>query len=154
MATAFDRLTEPFPSHPRVRLEAVPAGPDAFPEPEPEGVPDTVPDLELPERVDAVFDRLVGAVGARLGVAFLWACLVVLVGVAAAAGLLVVVRTASDIGSNVSTASPARPITLSPLATRTVVYARDGSVLAELHAEEDRVPIPLDKVPPHVVQAV
>ena len=45
-------------------------------------------------------------------------------------------------------------IDLEPLATRSVVHARDGSVLSVLHAEENRVPVPLDRVPPHVVQAV
>ena len=43
---------------------------------------------------------------------------------------------------------------LRPLSERSVVYARDGSVLAVLHAEENRVPIKLDDVPPEVVKAV
>jgi penicillin-binding protein 1A len=43
---------------------------------------------------------------------------------------------------------------LRPLSERSVVYARDGSVLAVLHAEENRVPIKLDDVPPQVVKAV
>ncbi|MDQ4131745.1 MAG: transglycosylase domain-containing protein, partial [Actinomycetota bacterium] len=43
---------------------------------------------------------------------------------------------------------------LQPLATRSVVYARDGSVLTRWHAEEDRLPVPLERVPPHVVRAV
>ena len=45
-------------------------------------------------------------------------------------------------------------VDLQPLATRSVVYARDGSVLALLHAEENRSPVPLDRMPGHVVQAV
>src|SRR5205085_3039298 len=45
-------------------------------------------------------------------------------------------------------------IALAPLATRSVVYAADGSVLAELHSEQDRVPVTLDQVPAHVVRAV
>ncbi|MDQ3979016.1 MAG: penicillin-binding protein [Actinomycetota bacterium] len=45
-------------------------------------------------------------------------------------------------------------VDLQDLATRSVVYARDGSVLATLHAEENRRPVPLDQVPPHVVRAV
>ena len=43
---------------------------------------------------------------------------------------------------------------LSELAQRSVVYARDGSVLAVLHAEENRSPVPLDDVPKHVVDAI
>jgi penicillin-binding protein 1A len=43
---------------------------------------------------------------------------------------------------------------LGELAQRSVVLARDGSVLAVLHGEENRSPVSLDKVPDHVVQAV
>src|SRR5215210_7962440 len=46
------------------------------------------------------------------------------------------------------------PLAFEPLAARSVVYARDGSVLATLHEEENRVPVSLDKVPPHVRRAV
>jgi membrane peptidoglycan carboxypeptidase len=83
-----------------------------------------------------------------------WTAAVTLVGAAAAAGVVVALRSASHLVDNAATAVPSRPISLQPLATRSVVYARDGSVLTVLHAEEDRVPIPLDQVPPHVVQAV
>jgi penicillin-binding protein 1A len=43
---------------------------------------------------------------------------------------------------------------LRPLSERSVVYARDGSVLAVLHAEENRVPVKLAEVPKHVITAV
>jgi penicillin-binding protein 1A len=43
---------------------------------------------------------------------------------------------------------------LRPLSERSVVYARDGSVLAVLHAEENRVEVKLSDVPPSVVKAV
>src|SRR5947199_6572309 len=43
---------------------------------------------------------------------------------------------------------------LRPLSERSVVLAGDGSVLAVLHAEENRVPVKLDDVPPDVVKAV
>jgi len=46
------------------------------------------------------------------------------------------------------------PLALDPLAARSVVYARDGSVLTTLHEEENRVPVALDKVPEHVQRAV
>jgi penicillin-binding protein 1A len=43
---------------------------------------------------------------------------------------------------------------LGELAERSVVYAKDGSVLAVLHDEENRLPVPLSKVPPIVIRAV
>src|SRR4051812_30545306 len=43
---------------------------------------------------------------------------------------------------------------LRPLSERSVVLARDGSVLAVLHAEENRVPVKFSDVPKHVVKAV
>ncbi len=46
------------------------------------------------------------------------------------------------------------PLALEPLAARSVVYARDGSVLARLHEEENRIPVSIDTVPDHVQRAV
>ena len=46
------------------------------------------------------------------------------------------------------------PIALGPLAQRSYVYAADGSLLATLKDEENRQPIPLAEVPPHVVNAI
>jgi len=43
---------------------------------------------------------------------------------------------------------------LRPLSERSVVLARDGSTLAVLHAEENRVPVTLSDVPPQVAKAV
>src|SRR5438270_10770988 len=43
---------------------------------------------------------------------------------------------------------------LRPLSERSVVLAKDGSVLGVLHAEENRVPIKLGDVPPQVSKAV
>ncbi len=83
-----------------------------------------------------------------------WTATVALVGSAVAAGGVVTARSASHLVRNSATAVPPKPISLEPLATRSVIYARDGSVLTVLHAEEDRQPIPLHQVPPHVVQAV
>jgi penicillin-binding protein 1A len=56
--------------------------------------------------------------------------------------------TAGKAGSDMAT------IELAPLAQRSVLYAADGSILQYLHGEEDRLPVPLEKVPPHVVTAV
>ena len=46
------------------------------------------------------------------------------------------------------------PIELGPLAQRSYVYAADGQLLAALKDEENRQPVPLAEVPPHVVNAI
>lgn len=56
--------------------------------------------------------------------------------------------TAGEAGSDVA------KIELAPLATRSVLYAADGSILQYLHGEEDRLPVTLDRVPKHVITAV
>ncbi|MFN2502883.1 MAG: transglycosylase domain-containing protein [Acidimicrobiales bacterium] len=78
---------------------------------------------------------------------------VVLAGLGLAGALVLLVPQIRDFVTAGSTMSADR-IDLQPLATRSVVYARDGSELVTLHAEENRVPVPLDKVPGHVVRAV
>ncbi|HZQ28843.1 MAG TPA: biosynthetic peptidoglycan transglycosylase, partial [Acidimicrobiales bacterium] len=45
-------------------------------------------------------------------------------------------------------------VQLEELSERSVVYAKDGSVLAVLHAEENRQPVPLSEVPTHVSNAI
>src|SRR5437763_6875663 len=45
-------------------------------------------------------------------------------------------------------------VKLSELDERSLVYARDGTLMASLHAEENRSPVTLDKVPPVVVNAI
>jgi penicillin-binding protein 1A len=45
-------------------------------------------------------------------------------------------------------------VQLEELSERSVVYAKDGSVLALLHAEENRQPVPLAQVPVHVYNAI
>jgi penicillin-binding protein 1A len=47
-----------------------------------------------------------------------------------------------------------RPLTLGPLAQRSYVFAADGQLLAALRDEENRQPIPLADIPPHVVNAI
>ncbi|MBN2623352.1 MAG: transglycosylase domain-containing protein, partial [Acidimicrobiales bacterium] len=46
------------------------------------------------------------------------------------------------------------PIELGPLAQRSYVYSADGALLASLKDEENRQPVPLADVPPHVVDAI
>ena len=80
-------------------------------------------------------------------------CTVVLAGLGLAGALVLLAPQIRDFVT-AGTAGPDREIDLQPLATRSVVYARDGSVLTTFHAEENRVPVALDKVPEHVVRAV
>ncbi len=47
-----------------------------------------------------------------------------------------------------------RSIELGPLAQRSYVFAGDGSLMATLKDEENRQPVPLAEVPPHVVSAI
>jgi len=56
--------------------------------------------------------------------------------------------TAGEAGSDVA------KIELAPLATRSLLYAADGSLLQHLRGEEDRLPVPIDKVPQQVITAV
>ena len=83
----------------------------------------------------------------RFGVA------VVIAGLGLAASTILLVPqaralfTAGSIGKD-------KILSLKPLSQRSVVYARDGSVLAVLHAEENRVDVKLGDVPKPVVQAV
>jgi len=79
---------------------------------------------------------------------------VTLAGLGVAAGTVLLGRQAVRMFDAGTTGTGGDPISLEPLAVRSVVYARDGSVLATFHEEENRVPISLDKVPPHVVRAV
>jgi penicillin-binding protein 1A len=46
------------------------------------------------------------------------------------------------------------PDITAPLSERSVVYAADGSVLATLHAAENRSPVSITQVPPQVINAV
>jgi penicillin-binding protein 1A len=46
------------------------------------------------------------------------------------------------------------PIKLGPLSQRSYVYASNGQLMATLQDEENRQPIPLRKIPPHVIAAV
>ncbi|MGH9279149.1 MAG: transglycosylase domain-containing protein [Acidimicrobiales bacterium] len=130
------------------------------PERPPPPVIELPPDLLFPEGPQEPdwlrrFRRAVIRTGGRgLWLLVCWFVTVTLAGIALGLATVVAVRTASRISSNAASHSPPRPIPLAPLATRSVVYARDGSVLTVLHAEIDRVPIELAKVPPHVVRAV
>jgi len=83
-----------------------------------------------------------------------WVIAVGLAGVVAGAGFLLLAGQARELFTAGTVAPAVDRIEFGPLATRSVVYAADGSVLQLLHDEEDRVPVPLERIPPHVVQAV
>ncbi|MDQ4098038.1 MAG: transglycosylase domain-containing protein [Actinomycetota bacterium] len=80
-------------------------------------------------------------------------CIVVVAGLGLAGAFLLLAPQVRDLLTAGRTGAD-REIDLQPLATRSVVYAADGSVLTTLHAEENRIPVPLDKVPEHVVRAI
>jgi penicillin-binding protein 1A len=67
----------------------------------------------------------------------------------AAAAMAVPARLIGESGSG-----DPRSISLGPLAQRSYVFAADGSLMATLKDEENRQPIPLAEVPPHVVAAI
>ncbi len=83
-----------------------------------------------------------------------WFIAVAIGGVSVGAGSLLLATQAGMIFTAGTVGPDVQRIELEPLATRSVVYAADGSVLQLLHDEEDRVPVPLERIPPHVVQAV
>ena len=145
---------EPEPSKRRTSATPSPSvAPEAPPRPAPDRAPASAPALGL----GPVRRLLVWAGRALVSTVWMlvrWTAMVAVAGAVLTAVVVVVAATVGRIASSGGEATAIRPITLDPLAARSVVYAGDGSVLAELHSEEYRVPIPLDQVPPHVVRAV
>ena len=79
---------------------------------------------------------------------------VLVAGTVAALGTIGVAKQFDRLLSEGVSGTEGDPIDLRPLAARSVVYARDGSVLAVFHDEENRRPVTLDQVPEHVIRAV
>ncbi len=79
---------------------------------------------------------------------------VLLAGLGVAAGTVLLVRQVARLWDAGAAGSDTETLFLDPLAARSLVLARDGSVLAALHEEENRVPVPLSRVPSHVIRAV
>jgi len=79
---------------------------------------------------------------------------VVVAGIVAALSTMGVASQFDRLFSEAVTGTEGDPINLRPLAARSVVYARDGTVLTVLHDEENRQPVTLDRVPEHVIRAV
>ena len=70
------------------------------------------------------------------------------------AGVLLLSRPARAIAAGGQSDKLPAALELNELSQRSVVYDRDGGVLAVLHREENRSPITLDQVPDHVIQAI
>ena len=70
------------------------------------------------------------------------------------AGVLLLSRPARAIAAAGHSEKLPAALELDELSQRSVVYDRNGGVLAVLHREENRSPITLDQVPPHVIQAI
>ena len=104
-----------------------------------------------PSRVGQAASRL-ALKGTRLLVA--WVVTVVIAGGILALGSAVLFSQAKAFFTAGETGSDVAKIELAPLATRSVLYAADGTIMQYLHGEEDRLPVAIDKVPKYVVTAV
>jgi membrane peptidoglycan carboxypeptidase len=83
-----------------------------------------------------------------------WAVTIGIAGGLLAVGSLALFTQAKAFFTAGETGSDVEKIELAPLATRSILYAADGTVMQYLHGEEDRLPVPIDKVPKPVVKAV
>ena len=70
------------------------------------------------------------------------------------AGVLLLSRPARAIANGGQSNKLPAALELNELSQRSVVYDRNGGVLAVLHREENRSPITLDQVPDHVINAI
>ncbi|MBW3555703.1 MAG: transglycosylase domain-containing protein [Actinobacteria bacterium] len=70
------------------------------------------------------------------------------------AGLFLLTRPAKSIAGAAQSQELPAAVELNELSQRSVVYDRNGGVLAVLHAEENRSPVTLEQVPDHVVNAI
>jgi penicillin-binding protein 1A len=69
-------------------------------------------------------------------------------------GLALLTRPARAIASGGQSDRLPAALELNELSQRSVVYDRNGGVLAILHREENRSPVTLDQVPKHVINAI
>jgi membrane peptidoglycan carboxypeptidase len=101
------------------------------------------------------FGQALGRVAGKGGrVVVQWAVTIAAAGAVLAFCSAMLVDQAKDFFTAGETGGDVSKIELAPLATRSVLYAADGTILQYLHGEEDRLPVPIDRVPPHVVTAV
>ena len=80
--------------------------------------------------------------------------MLVVAGAVLGVGCMLLAHEAAIFFSAGTVGQGAEAVELGPLATRSVVYAADGSVIDIFHDEEYRVPVPLGEVPNNVVKAV
>lgn len=78
----------------------------------------------------------------------------VVAGAGLALGLLLLVPEVRGIASAAETGRGEDLLQLAELSERSLVYDVNGSVMAVFHAEENRSPVSLDRVPEHVVNAI
>ncbi|MDQ3896489.1 MAG: penicillin-binding protein, partial [Actinomycetota bacterium] len=107
--------------------------------------------MSEPSPVGQALGRYAGK-GAR--VLIQWAVTIGVAGAVLALGSVLLFDQAKAFFTAGEAGSDRAKIELAPLATRSVLYAADGTILQYLHGEEDRLPVPIDKVPQHVVTAV
>ncbi len=69
-----------------------------------------------------------------------------------AGGMLAVAPHAADVVT--ANSSTREDLELRPLAQRSLIFDRNGNVLATLHAEENRSPVSLEQVPQRVVDTI
>ena len=69
-------------------------------------------------------------------------------------GLVLMTRPARAIANGGQSDKLPASLELNELSQRSVVYDRNGGVLAILHREENRSPVTLDQVPEHVINAI
>ncbi|HEV2768446.1 MAG TPA: hypothetical protein VGV63_12165, partial [Acidimicrobiales bacterium] len=79
---------------------------------------------------------------------------VVMLAGALCAALVALLGTAVRAVADAPRMAEAEAIDLEPLSQRSVMLAADGSLLSVLHREENRKSVPLDEVPPVVVDTV
>ncbi|MGH9276484.1 MAG: transglycosylase domain-containing protein [Acidimicrobiales bacterium] len=111
----------------------------------------------VPDTRRAIWRWVAGVARAVLwavGMVLRWVATVTLGGALVTTAIVVLTLTIGILAPRVATTAPAPQLTFPPLATRSVVYASDGTALAVLHSEEDRVLVPIDQMPGHVTQAV
>ncbi|MGI8793672.1 MAG: transglycosylase domain-containing protein [Acidimicrobiales bacterium] len=80
--------------------------------------------------------------------------IVVVAAACLAVGLPLLTTQAASIVTANRTAEGSAELRLNELSQRSVVYDRNGDVLAVLHAEENRSPVQLEQVPEHTIAAV
>ncbi|MGH9264532.1 MAG: transglycosylase domain-containing protein [Acidimicrobiales bacterium] len=103
----------------------------------------------------SAFGQAVGRVaGKSARVIVQWAVTIGAAGAVLALGSVLLFDQAKDFFTAGQAGSDIAKIELAPLAQRSVLYAADGTILQYLHGEEDRLPVPIDKVPQHVITAV